>query len=221
MTQVAVPDLRPPTPAQRNVCWQDGLVDRETRRERLGQTGATVWFTGLSGSGKSTLAAAVEERLVLGGRGAYRLDGDNLRTGLNGDLGFSREAREENCRRVSEVARLFADAGLVAIVAIISPYAASRQRARGLHQEVGLPFIEVYLAASADCCATRDPKGLYAQASAGRIGSFTGVDDPYEVPESPDVVIDSELAVPDGVDLVLATLERSLESPAVPGASVS
>jgi adenylyl-sulfate kinase len=201
-----------------NVTWHSGQISRAERAGLFGAGGATLWFTGLSGSGKSTLAAAVEERLVRGGRGAYRLDGDNLRTGLNGDLGFSREAREENCRRVSEVARLFADAGMVAIVAIISPYAASRERARVLHDEVGLPFIEVYLAASADCCATRDPKGLYAQASAGRIGSFTGVDDPYEVPESPDVVIDSELAVADGVDLVLATLERSLESPAVPGA---
>jgi adenylyl-sulfate kinase len=204
-----------------NVPWHSGKISRAERAGLFGTGGATLWFTGLSGSGKSTLAAAVEERLVRAGRGAYRLDGDNLRTGLNGDLGFSREAREENCRRVSEVARLFADAGMVAIVAIISPYAASRDRARSLHEEVGLPFIEVYLAASADCCATRDPKGLYAQASAGRIGSFTGVDDPYEVPESPDVVIDSELAVADGVDLVLATLERSLESSGVPDASVS
>jgi adenylyl-sulfate kinase len=204
-----------------NVTWHSGQISRAERAGLFGAGGATLWFTGLSGSGKSTLAAAVEERLVRAGRGAYRLDGDNLRTGLNGDLGFSRGEREENCRRVSEVARLFADAGMVAIVAIISPYAASRKRARVLHEEVGLPFIEVYLAASADCCATRDPKGLYAQASAGRIGSFTGVDDPYEVPESPDVVIDSELAVADGVDLVLATLERSLGLPAVPGASAS
>ena len=165
-----------------NVTWHTGSITRAERASLFGAGGATLWFTGLSGSGKSTLAAAVEERLVLGGRGAYRLDGDNLRTGLNGDLGFSRDAREENCRRVSEVARLFADAGMVAIVAIISPYAESRQRARMLHEAVGLPFIEVYLAASADCCATRDPKGLYAQASAGHIGSFTGVDDPYEVP---------------------------------------
>jgi adenylyl-sulfate kinase len=189
-----------------NVTWHTGSITRAERASLFGAGGATLWFTGLSGSGKSTLAAAVEERLVLGGRGAYRLDGDNLRTGLNGDLGFSRDAREENCRRVSEVARLFADAGMVAIVAIISPYAESRQRARMLHEAVGLPFIEVYLAASADCCATRDPKGLYAQASAGHIGSFTGVDDPYEVPESPDVVIDSDLTVADGVELVLERL---------------
>jgi adenylyl-sulfate kinase len=194
-----------------NVTWHAGHVTRAARADRLGAQGATIWFTGLSGSGKSTLAAAVEQQLVLTGRPAYRLDGDNLRTGLNGDLGFSREARDENCRRVAEVARLFADAGLVAIVAVISPYAEMRLRARRVHEEAGLPFIEVYLAASADCCATRDPKGLYAQASAGHIGSFTGVDDPYEVPASPDLVIDSETSVSDAVGLVLSALERAQE----------
>jgi bifunctional enzyme CysN/CysC len=173
-----------------------------------------MWFTGLSGSGKSTLATAVEQQLIQSGRGAYRLDGDNLRSGLNGDLGFSREAREENCRRVAEVARLFADAGLVAVVAIISPYAESRQRARQIHADAGLPFIEVYLAASAETCATRDPKGLYAAASAGHIGSFTGVDDPYEVPESPDLVVDAEATVVEAVDLVLRMLERAVDPPA-------
>src|SRR5580704_13187804 len=115
-----------------NVTWHPGHISRQERASALGARGATVWLTGLSGSGKSTVAAAVEQRLVLEGRSAYRLDGDNLRTGLNGDLGFSREAREENCRRVAEVARLFADAGMIAIVAIISPYAVSRQRARQL-----------------------------------------------------------------------------------------
>jgi adenylyl-sulfate kinase len=193
--------------ASSNVTWHAGEVTRVDRARALGGGGATIWFTGLSGSGKSTLATAVEHQLVLGGRGAYRLDGDNLRTGLNGDLGFSREARQENCRRVAEVARLFADAGLVALVAVISPYAVSRLQARQLHDEVGLPFIEVYLAASADCCATRDPKGLYAQASAGHIGSFTGVDDPYEVPDAPDLVVDSDTTVPDAVELVLDVLD--------------
>jgi bifunctional enzyme CysN/CysC len=194
-----------------NVTWHTGRTTRAERAESLGAKGATLWLTGLSGSGKSTLAIAVEHRLVVDGLPAYRLDGDNLRTGLNGDLGFSREAREENSRRVAEVARLFADAGLVAIVALISPYEESRQRARRLHEEAGLPFLEVYLAASADCCATRDPKGLYAQASAGNIGSFTGVDDPYEVPQSPDLVIESESGVADGVDLIIGALESALQ----------
>lgn len=204
-----------------NITWHAGSITRTERASVFGYGGATLWFTGLSGSGKSTLAAAVEQQLVSEGRGAYRLDGDNLRTGLNGDLGFSREAREENCRRVAEVARLFADAGMIAIVAIISPYAVSRQRARQLHDEAGLPFVEVYLAASADCCATRDPKGLYAQASAGHIGSFTGVDDPYEVPESPDVVIDSELAVADATRLVLAALGKATVQFPMPGPPAS
>ncbi len=197
-----------------NVTWHAGHVSRDERAALFGSGGATLWFTGLSGSGKSTLATAVEQQLIQSGRGAYRLDGDNLRSGLNGDLGFSREAREENCRRVAEVARLFADAGLVAVVAIISPYAESRQRARQIHADAGLPFIEVYLAASAETCATRDPKGLYAAASAGHIGSFTGVDDPYEVPESPDLVVDAEATVVEAVDLVLGVLERAVDPPA-------
>jgi len=195
-----------------NITWHSGQVTRTDRAEARTAQGATLWLTGLSGSGKSTLAAAVEHRLVSDGRAAYRLDGDNLRTGLNGDLGFSREAREENCRRVAEVARLFADAGLVAVVAIISPYAESRLRAREIHEQVGLPFVEVYLDASAELCASRDPKGLYAQASAGNIDAFTGVDDPYEVPESPDLVVDSDIEVTDAVDLVMGALKRKLET---------
>jgi adenylyl-sulfate kinase len=200
--------------AATNITWHAGHVSRADRTELFGQRGATLWFTGLSGSGKSTLATAVEQRLVGQGRGAYRLDGDNLRAGLNGDLGFSREAREENCRRVGEVACLFADAGLVAVVAIISPYASSRARARQVHAEAGLPFIEVYLAASAEECARRDPKGLYAAATTGGIDSFTGVDDPYEVPEAPDLVIDPGMAVGEAVEVVLSAL-RGVGVPAV------
>jgi adenylyl-sulfate kinase len=195
--------------AATNITWHAGRITREERFEALGTSGATVWLTGLSGSGKSTLACELEQRLVRGGRAAYRLDGDNLRTGLNGDLGFTREEREENCRRVGEVARLLADAGLVAIAAVISPYAASRRRARSLHDEAGLPFIEVYLAASAECCAARDPKGLYAKAAAGEIGSFTGLDDPYEVPDHPELVIEDKTSVDAAVELMLGALERS------------
>jgi adenylyl-sulfate kinase len=196
--------------AATNITWHAGHVSRADREELLGQRGATLWFTGLSGSGKSTLATAVEQHLIRRGRAAYRLDGDNLRTGLNGDLGFSREEREENCRRVAEVARLFADAGLVSVVAIISPYAGSRASARRIHDDAGLPFIEVYLAVSAEECAERDPKGLYAAASTGGITSFTGVDDPYEVPEAPELVIGPGLAVPEAVDLVLGELGRAV-----------
>jgi len=193
-------------PAPTNITWHEGRVSRAERERVLGQHGATLWFTGLSGSGKSTLATAVEQYLIHEGRAAYRLDGDNLRTGLNADLGFSREAREENCRRVAEVACLFADAGLVSVVAIISPYAESRAKARQIHADAGLPFVEVYLAASAEECAKRDPKGLYAAASTGGIESFTGVDDPYEVPDHPELRIEPGLSVPDAVDRVLGVL---------------
>jgi adenylyl-sulfate kinase len=197
-----------------NITWHAGQVSRADRIRASGAPGATVWLTGLSGSGKSTLAVEIERRLVASGRAAYRLDGDNLRTGLSGDLGFGREAREENCRRIAEVACLFADAGLVAIVAVISPYAHSRQRARDLHHEAGLPFLEVYLAASAAECASRDVKGLYAQAAAGSIDQFTGVDDPYEVPESPEVVIGADRPLEDAADLVLDALHHATEGSA-------
>jgi bifunctional enzyme CysN/CysC len=191
-----------------NVTWHEGQVAPDQRSEIHRSRGATLWVTGLSGSGKSTVASAVEKRLVLDGRGAYLLDGDNLRTGLNSDLGFSREARQENARRTAEVACLFADAGLVAIVALISPYAASRQWARQLHGQAGLPFAEIYMEASVDLCATRDAKGLYARVTTGSISSFTGVDDPYEIPESPDLVIEPRTSVDEAVDAVVATLGR-------------
>ena len=191
-----------------DVTWHPGQVNRADRAESFGARGATLWLTGLSGSGKSTLAVAVEERLVGEKRNAYRLDGDNLRSGLNGDLGFSRDDRDENVRRAAEVACLFADAGLVAIVALISPYAESRQRARQLHQQCGIPFAEVYMAVPAVLCANRDPKGLYARASEGTIESFTGVDDPYEVPDSPELVIESGTALQQAVDAVMRTLTQ-------------
>ncbi len=151
--------------------------------------GATVWFTGLSGSGKSTVAVEVERALVAEGRPAYLLDGDNVRHGLNGDLGFSAEDRAENVRRVGHVARLFADAGVVALVPLISPYRADRASVRDLHDAAGLRFVEVYLATPLELCEQRDPKGLYAKARAGEITGFTGIDDPYEAPEEPDLVL--------------------------------
>ncbi len=191
-----------------NVTWHPGAVDRTQREGLTGGRGATLWFTGLSGSGKSTVATLVEQRLVASGRAAYRLDGDNLRTGLNADLGFTREDRLENCRRVAEVARLVADAGMVAIVAVITPYEASRRHARAIHEAAGLPYVEVYMSAPAEVCAERDPKGLYRKVSAGTIGSFTGVDDPYEVPEQPDLALGADLDVEASVGRVLAELDR-------------
>ena len=189
-----------------NLVWSVGRLTRPARWESLGSGGATVWFTGLSGSGKSTLAAAVEERLVASGRPAYRLDGDNLRSGLNGDLDFSREGREENVRRVAEVALLFADAGMVALAALISPYAEGRRRARTLHEEAGIRFVEVYVATPVAVCADRDPKGLYRLASAGELSSFTGVSHPYEPPVSPDLVVGHHLPLSDAVESVLGAL---------------
>lgn len=210
----AVPSEGADTLASPNVTWHAGELTRADRFGALGTQGATLWFTGLSGSGKSTVAAAVEGRLVRQGRTAYRLDGDNLRTGLNGDLGFSRSDRDENVRRAAEVACLFADSGAVALVALISPYAESRQLARDIHRRAGLPFVEIYMATSMDLCARRDPKGLYARAQAGDITSFTGVDDPYEVPSAPDLAIAPGRPLADAVDAVLAELER-IESGAV------
>ncbi len=195
--------------AESNITWHSGHLSSEDRARCLGTRGATLWLTGLSGSGKSTVAAGIEKRLVEQGRSAYRLDGDNLRTGLNGDLGFTKADREENVRRAAEVALLFADAGTVAVVALISPYAESRRRARQLHAQAGLVFVEVYMAAQVDVCARRDPKGLYAKASSGEIGSFTGVDDPYEVPVAPDVIIHPGAALADSVEAVLTELNRS------------
>ena len=150
-----------------NLTWHAGRMSREERWDALSASGGTVWFTGLSGSGKSTLAAAVELKLVSEGRPAYRLDGDNLRSGLNSDLDFSRAGREENIRRVAEVACLFADAGVIALVALISPYRASREHARSEHERLGLPFVEVHMAVPIEVCAQRDPKGLYAERQLG------------------------------------------------------
>ncbi len=172
-----------------DVVWHPNSLDRDERAGALGHRGATIWFTGLSGSGKSTVAAACERLLVADGRPAYLLDGDNLRHGLNGDLGFSAGDRDENVRRVAEVARLFADAGVVALVPLISPYRVARDRARALHEAAGVPFYEVFVDTPLEVCEERDPKGLYAKARAGELTGMTGIDDPYEAPESPDLVL--------------------------------
>ncbi len=196
-----------------DVVWSPGSLGRDDRWATLGIRGATIWLTGLSGSGKSTIASAIEEHVVAHGRPAYRLDGDNVRCGLNSDLGFDRAGRDENVRRVAEVAKLFAEAGVVAVVALISPYAEARRRARDLHESAGITFIEVYVATPVAVCATRDPKGFYARAQSGAMASLTGVDDPYEVPEAPELVIDGHASVEESVGLVLARLGLDEDRP--------
>jgi adenylylsulfate kinase len=179
-----------------NITWHEGHVERAQRDALLKQQGATVWLTGLSGSGKSTVAFTVEHALVERGHLAYVLDGDNIRHGLNKNLGFSPADREENIRRLGEVAKLFADAGVLTLTSFISPYRADRDRARQIHEEAGLPFIEIYMQASIEVCESRDPKGLYAKARAGKIPEFTGISAPYEEPLKPEIVLETGSLTP-------------------------
>jgi adenylylsulfate kinase len=174
-----------------NITWHEGHVTREERGSLLGQKGATLWFTGLSGSGKSTIAFTLEHALVQRGHLAYVLDGDNIRHGLNKNLGFSAADREENIRRIGEVAKLFADCGVLTMTSFISPYRADRDKVRALHAEGKLAFIEVYVATPIGTCEQRDPKGLYKKARAGQLKNFTGIDDPYEEPLHPEVTLDA------------------------------
>jgi bifunctional enzyme CysN/CysC len=180
------------------------VVWHPSRVSRAG--GATVWLTGLPASGKSTLAVALEDRLEADGRAAYLLDGDNLRHGLNAGLGFSDEDRAENVRRVGEVAKLFADAGLIAVVSLVSPFRAGRDAARAAHAEAGLPFLEVWVDTPVEECARRDPKGLYARAREGTMTGLTGVDAPYEPPTAPELVVHGATERPE------AALLRLLEA---------
>lgn len=191
-----------------NVHWHEGQITREERFSLLKSRGGTVWFTGLPSSGKSTIASALEQVVVQRGVFCYRLDGDNIRHGLNRNLGFSAEDRHENIRRIAEVAKLFADAGVIALTSFISPYAADRDAARALHVEAGLPFLEVFVDAPVEVCEERDPKGLYKKARAGEIKGFTGVDDPYEPPTRPELVLPTEMmSVEECVRACVAMLE--------------
>jgi adenylyl-sulfate kinase len=191
-----------------NVVWQEATVGRERRWEALGQQGATVWFTGLPGAGKTTIATAVEAHLIDAGRSAYRLDGDNLRHGLCRDLGFSKDDRETNVGRVGEMARLFADAGTIALVALVSPYTDCREKVRELHHRDGLRFLEVFVNTPSEECVRRDPKGLYARAHNGSLSGMTGVDAPYEAPRAPEVELTPEMDVDAATAAVLEALDE-------------
>jgi bifunctional enzyme CysN/CysC len=182
-----------PLPVAENITFHPSKLSRAERLRSLGAKGTTIWMTGLSGSGKSTIATAIEHTLVSSGQPAFMLDGDNLRHGLNSDLGFSEEDRNENVRRVGEVAKILAESGTVAIVSLVSPYRGERDRVRVLHEKAGIPFHEVFVDTPLEECERRDPKGLYAKARAGEITGLTGVDAPYEAPESPDLVTSPDL----------------------------
>lgn len=171
-----------------NVRWHSGKLSPEERTRALGQVGAVVWFTGLSGAGKSTVARELEASLLADGRFVYVLDGDNLRHGLNADLGFSEQDRKENIRRIAEVARLFADAGVIVLCAVISPFRADRAFARSLLPNV---FVEVWCRADLAVCESRDVKGLYRKARAGEISDFTGISSPYEAPDAAELELDT------------------------------
>ena len=190
-----------------NITWHEGSVSRREREQLLTQKGVTVWMTGLSASGKSTIACILEQMLLHKKKHAYRLDGDNIRHGLNKNLGFSAADRAENIRRIGEVAKLFGDAGVIAITSFISPYRADRDAVRA-NMKPG-EFIEVYVKVSLETAEKRDPKGLYKKARAGQLKGFTGIDDPYEAPEKPEIVIDTESAQPqDAAKQILAYLEN-------------
>lgn len=193
-----------------NITWHEGEVTHAERNKNLGQKGATLWMTGLSASGKSTIAVALEQVLLQQGKHAYRLDGDNIRHGLNKNLGFSAEDRAENIRRIGEVSKLFADAGIISIASFISPYSADRDLVRKLHDDAGVAFIEVYVDLPLAVAEERDPKGLYKKARAGEIKGFTGIDDPYEAPENPELHLKThEMSVEESVRALLDCLQKN------------
>lgn len=190
-----------------NITWHEGALNKQDREKLLDQKGVVIWFTGLSGSGKSTIAHAIEEDLFTRDHLSFVLDGDNIRHGLNKNLGFSPEDREENIRRIGEVAKLFADAGLITMPAFISPYRKDRDNNRHLLEEG--EFIEVFMKVSLPEAEKRDPKGLYKKARTGEIKEFTGIDAPYEEPLNPELVIDTDkLNLEESKDMVIRYLEE-------------
>jgi bifunctional enzyme CysN/CysC len=193
---------------EHNLTWQNTDITRAVRESQLGQKACTIWFTGLSGSGKSELANALEKLLVQEGRHTMLLDGDNVRMGLNNNLGFSEEDRIENIRRIAEVCRLMNDAGLIVLAAFISPFARDRRHAREI---IGDSFVEVYVSTPLEECVRRDVKGLYAKAQAGEIPDFTGISSPYEIPEFPEATIDTTTrSIDENASLLLKKLKGYL-----------
>ena len=192
-----------------NVHWHGGEINRPERAQLLGHGAATLWFTGLSGSGKSTIAVALEQALYQRGVLVYRLDGDNIRLGINKNLGFSAEDRAENIRRVGEISKLFVDGGVIVLSSFISPYMVDRQIVRELHEADNMPFIEVFVDCSLEAAEERDPKDLYKKARAGEIKNFTGIDDPYEAPEAPEVHLHTDRqSLEEEVEHLLELLEK-------------
>ena len=198
-----------------NVHWHAGTVTQQDRHTLLQQKGATLWFTGLSGSGKSTIAVAVEAELFKRNKLSYRLDGDNIRMGINKNLGFSDQDRTENIRRIGEVSKLFVDAGLITLSSFISPFREDRDQVRQLHADDGYPFIEIFVDCSLEEAEKRDPKGLYAKARAGEIKHFTGIDSAYEAPEAPEIHLHTDTTSLDKeVELIIQyLLEHGLITP--------
>ncbi|WP_237055900.1 adenylyl-sulfate kinase [Microbulbifer sediminum] len=196
-------------PKATNVHWHHGEVNRQDRASILGHKGVTLWFTGLSGSGKSTVAVALEKALAARGVLSYRLDGDNIRLGINSNLGFSAEDRAENIRRVGEISRLFADSGVVVLSSFISPYRQDRDMVRRIHEENDLEYLEVFVDCPLEEAESRDPKGLYKKARAGEIKGFTGIDDPYEAPEAPELHLrTAEMTLEQEVDAIIKNLQE-------------
>ena len=187
-----------------NVSWHDGKVSMQDRHNLIRQKGATLWMTGLSGSGKSTISVALERSLFEKGILSYRLDGDNIRLGINKNLGFSADDRKENIRRIGEVSKLFTDAGIITLASFISPYRKDREEVRKIHEDSGLTFVEIFIDCSLESAEERDPKGLYKKARNGEIKNFTGIDDPYEAPTNPEIhLISDAMGLDDEVKTVL------------------
>lgn len=197
-----------------NIVWHEHDVNKAARSVQKNQTPCIIWFTGLSGSGKSTIAGALEQKLFALGQHTYLLDGDNVRHGLNKDLGFSDSDRVENIRRIGEMSKLFVDAGMIVLSAFISPFRTERRMVRDLVNE--MEFVEVYMGTPLSTCEERDPKGLYQKARKGEIKNFTGIDSEYEVPENPEVVLDtSTMSVEDCADAVIEYLQVKGYLPAI------
>ena len=197
--------------SKKNIKWHEISIDRKKLEKMRGHKGMVLWFTGLSGSGKSTLANALNEALHLKGVSTYVLDGDNIRHGLCKDLGFSDSDREENIRRIGEVANLFMDAGIVAITAFVSPFKADRDKVRAIIGNTD--FIEIYCAADLSVCEKRDPKGLYKKARLGEIKDFTGISSPYEIPDKPEIIIDTaNIGLTDSVQKIITYLDKKFDN---------